>query len=90
MFFHVRWPDGSLERCYSPSLVIKDYFEPGVSYRLPDFVARSRTALQIANRRVQEKYGFACGQALAQMEKIEQAAAGFDTGAQVTIEAFEE
>ena len=26
MWFVVRWPDGSSETCYSPSLVIKDHF----------------------------------------------------------------
>ena len=24
-WFHIRWPDGSEERCYSPSRVIKDF-----------------------------------------------------------------
>jgi len=44
MRFLIRWPDGVAEACYSPSLVIKDYFAPGETYPLPDFVARSRTA----------------------------------------------
>ena len=25
MSFDISWPDGSIERCYSPSLVIKDH-----------------------------------------------------------------
>ena len=29
MRFRIRWPDGSTESCYSPSLVIKDYFAAG-------------------------------------------------------------
>ena len=29
MHFHIRWPDGTSETCYSPSLVIKDYFTVG-------------------------------------------------------------
>jgi len=90
MHFLVRWPDGTSERCYSPSLVIKDYFAPGASYELPDFVARSRTALGIASQRVKEKYGFACGQAMLQLERIESAARAFDAAARVTVEAFEE
>ena len=32
MHYTVRWPDAQESRCYSPSLVIKDYFEPGESY----------------------------------------------------------
>ena len=33
MLFRIRWPDGTAEDCYSPSLVIKDFFAPGESYR---------------------------------------------------------
>ena len=44
MRFRIRWPDGTPETCYSPSLVIKDYFAVGADYALPEFVARSRTA----------------------------------------------
>jgi uncharacterized repeat protein (TIGR04042 family) len=58
MRFVVRWPDGAEEACYSPSFVIKDYFTPGESYALADFVERSRTALLIASDRVRAKYGF--------------------------------
>ena len=29
MWFVVRWPDGSSETCYSPSLVIKEHFSEG-------------------------------------------------------------
>ena len=29
MRFHIRWPDGTLESCYSPSLVIKELFGAG-------------------------------------------------------------
>ena len=47
MRFRIRWPDGSAESCYSPSLVIKDYFAVGTDYALTDFLARSRTALAI-------------------------------------------
>jgi len=59
MHFRVRWPNGAVETCYSPSLVIKDFFQPGASYPLADFLARSRTALKIASDRPSKpKYGF--------------------------------
>ncbi|MET9080315.1 hypothetical protein ABZX77_00205 [Streptomyces sp. NPDC004237] len=29
MYFDVRWPDGDVQRCYSPSTVIEDYFTVG-------------------------------------------------------------
>ncbi len=92
MHFVVRWPDGQAQRCYSPSLVIKDYFVPGESYAVADFVQRSRTALEIASERVRQKYGYGCGHASAQLEEIERVAARFEpqSGARVTVEAFEE
>ncbi|MCR6735101.1 MAG: MSMEG_0570 family nitrogen starvation response protein [Afipia sp.] len=92
MRFHIRWPDGVDETCYSPSLVIKDYFAPGETYPLPDFVARSRAALTIASERVREKYGMSCSRALGQLARIETAAERFGTtsGERVTVIAFEE
>ncbi len=92
MRFHIRWPDGRREACYSPSLVIKDYLAPGQSYPLADFLERSRTALTIASDRVQAKYGMACSRALGQLARIEAEAARFaaESGATVSVEAFEE
>lgn len=92
MHFRVRWPDGELQRCYSPSLVIKDFFTPGESYLVADFVDRSRTALGIASERVRQKYGIGCGHAQAQFAEIEDFAAQFDSqpGARVIVETFEE
>lgn len=69
--FQIRWPDGVEDICYSPSLVIKDYLTPDCDYPLNDFLERSRTALQIANQRVLDKYGFPCGRALGQLRQIE-------------------
>jgi uncharacterized repeat protein (TIGR04042 family) len=92
MHFHVRWPDESLDVCYSPSLVIKDHLVVGVTYPLADFRKRCRLALTIAAERVKEKYGFLCSRALGQLARIEQTAGRFDAlpGAAVTIVSFEE
>jgi uncharacterized repeat protein (TIGR04042 family) len=92
MRFSIRWPDGTPESCYSPSLVIKDYFAPGETYPLDDFVARSRTALNIASERVRAKYGFACSSAMDQLARIEAAAETFANlpGARVSVDAFDE
>ncbi len=89
--FCIRWPDGAAERCYSPSLVIHEFFAPGESYALADFVERSRTALRIASDRVEAKYGHACSRAAAQLARIEVAAKTFADlpGARVTVDAFE-
>ena len=91
MTFRIRWPDGAEEVCYSPSLVIRDYFVSGESYDLADFLERSRVALTIANERVLEKYGMPCSRALAQLARIETAASTFaeTPDARVAVDAFE-
>jgi uncharacterized repeat protein (TIGR04042 family) len=90
MRFIVRWPDGAKDTCYSPSLVIKDYFRVGETYTLGDFVARSREALMIASDRVKAKYGHACSRAFGQLAEIERAARRFADvpGAKVACERF--
>jgi uncharacterized repeat protein (TIGR04042 family) len=92
MRFQIRWPSGATESCYSPSLVIKDYFEPGQSYGLEDFLTRSRTALRIASERVRARYGFPCSLAEGQLRRIEAAAAREQSipNAEVAILSFEE
>ena len=58
MRFRIRWPDGTPETCYSPSLVIKDFFAPGESYSLHEFLRLSRAALMLASQRVETRYGW--------------------------------
>ena len=89
MRFHVRWPDGRREACYSPSLVVRDFLTPGESYALDDFVGKARTALTIASDRVREKYGFGCSAAMDQLARIEAAAKRQESGGLVTVESFE-
>lgn len=91
MHFHVRWPDQSETRCYSPSLVVQDFLTPGQAYALPDFLGRTREALGIASERVRAKFGFACSQAMDQLAEIEQIAQRFDEQpeAQVTVLRFD-
>jgi uncharacterized repeat protein (TIGR04042 family) len=90
MHFSVRWPDNSTSDCYSPSLVVKDYLEVGKSYPVAEFVDRSRTALNIASVRVQQKFGYLCSSAMDQLSQIERTASRFDDeeNAVVVIEAF--
>lgn len=90
LLFHVVWPDGSAQRCFSPSTVVAEHLEPGASYPLDEFVTRSRTALAAGSDRVRAKYGFACTSAAAQLEDIERRAATFagTDGARVRVERF--
>ena len=92
MLFQIRWPDGAVEQCYSPSLVIRDHLAVGETYSVQEFLRRSRTALTIASDRVREKYGFACSRAMGQLAKLEAAAGRFDesSGDRVTVISFHE
>jgi uncharacterized repeat protein (TIGR04042 family) len=69
--FRVRWPDGGVEVCYSPSTIVKDYFIAGKTYSLDEFVELSRAALYAASERVRAQYGMHCARAMAQLEAIE-------------------
>ncbi len=88
MRFFVRWPDGQRESCYSPSLVIRDYFREGEAYPRDEFLDLARQALTIASERVRAKYGFPCSLALGQLARIETAAAAFPPESRITLETF--
>lgn len=90
MRFVIAWPDGREETCYSPSLVIRDFFVEGESYPIRDFLDRSRKALTIASDRVEAKYGYPCSLARGQLARIEDAAAHFlaDADARVRCDSF--
>ncbi|MGI4895897.1 MAG: MSMEG_0570 family nitrogen starvation response protein [Janthinobacterium lividum] len=77
MTFTVRWPDETIQRCYSPSLVVHDHLDVGGRYSVEDFTSRVRTALTEASDRVRARYGMACTSAMAQLADIEERAATF-------------
>ena len=89
MHVHLRWPDGSAQRIYSPSLVITDHVEEGHTYPVAELVPRLRTALTLASERVRASYGFPCSRAAASLAAIERRAASFDGDADAVVEAFE-
>ena len=88
--FNVRWPDGSVDPCYSPSTIIKDHFEIGRVYSLAEFVAAARAGLHAASERVRVRYGSGCSHAMAQLASIEaKAKRHASADATVEIEGFE-
>jgi len=89
MHFLVRWPDGGEMRCYSPSLVVREHLAVGQVYPVADFLARSRTMLEIGSERVRAKFGFACSSAMDQLASIEERAAGYGAAEPVTVLGFE-
>lgn len=88
MTFDVQWPDGRLQRCYSPSLVMFDYLSAGSDYAVTDFLDRSGAALREASDRVLAKFGFACTSAAATNEEIVSTAAQFPPTATVRVVAM--
>ncbi len=78
MHFHVEWPNGQVDRCYSPSYVVEEHLNVGEAYPVDDFVRRARTALEIGSERVQARYGFACSSAIDQLRSIEERAAALN------------
>ena len=78
MHFKVKWPSGHVEDCYSPSYIIEEHLSEGADYEVDDFVARVRTALNIASERVFARYGFECSSALDQLRAVEETAQTLD------------
>jgi len=87
--FQIQWLDGSQDICYSPSLIVKEYFAPKTEYPLEDFVQRSQTALKIERDRVQAKYGMPCSLALNQLHQIETKAAHYQNLSQPTVQVVQ-
>ncbi|MGA9871048.1 MAG: MSMEG_0570 family nitrogen starvation response protein [Rhodococcus sp. (in: high G+C Gram-positive bacteria)] len=80
MRFQVQWPDGREQDCYSPSLVMHDYLEPGAEYPVEEFVERTSKALTVAGDRVLAKFGMRCTSAAQQMEEIHRVGADYPAG----------
>lgn len=74
MTMTVRWPDGHVLECYSPSLVLHDHLTTGERYDVEEFVERTSVALGLASERVRAKFGFACTSAAATLEAVTSAA----------------
>jgi uncharacterized repeat protein (TIGR04042 family) len=85
----VRWPDGRVTDCYSPSLVMHDHLTAGTTYRVDEFVRRAEVALGEASERVRARYGFTCSASAASLEDIERRAASFDRHDSVDVLAMQ-
>ncbi len=89
--FHVRWPDGQEEPCYSPSTVLHQHFQSGDRMTLAEFVARADKALNEASERVASKFGYYCSSAADQLVVIRQRASEYpDQDAVIEITAIRE
>jgi uncharacterized repeat protein (TIGR04042 family) len=89
MHARLRWPDGTRDRVYSPSLVLAEHLAEGTAYPVEDFARRSREALTEASERVRAKYGFPCSLAAASLAGIEARVRQYPQGGEVLVEALE-
>lgn len=85
----VRWPDGTRDDCYSPSLVMHDHLRAGTDYSVADFTDRAIVALDEASERVRARFGVACTSAMATAAHIRTRAGLFAPDARVTVLAME-
>lgn len=90
MQFTVVWPDGQQERCYSPSLIIRELLTEGAEYPVYEFMERSRAGLRIGAERVRVKFGFYCSAALDQLATLEARASAFEPEATMRVVTLEE
>lgn len=68
--FTVAWPDGEQATYYSPSTVLYEHFEAGGTYSQREFDERIQAALNAASERVNQRFGYYCSAASAELEKI--------------------
>lgn len=90
--FDVRWPDGARRTYYSPSTAIHQHLRAGETYKLSEFLKKTRVAMHQASERVRAKYGFACSSAMDTLSSIEATAQEFAASAhaEVTVLAMKE
>lgn len=89
---HIEWPDATPDRVYSPSSVIREFFESGDRLSIAEFETQITRALTRARERVREVYGMECTAASAELQRVQAALQTFqddatdDAGGTVTIQ----
>ncbi|CAA0092994.1 Uncharacterised protein [Zhongshania aliphaticivorans] len=86
--FTVRWPDNSVDICYSPSTVLLEHLKEHQHYPLNDFLHRTQLALNKASDRVEQKYGYQCSSAMDQLARIKTKAKHFGQHDNETVEVI--
>jgi putative flavoprotein involved in K+ transport len=83
--FTLRWPDGSAQRCVSPSRTIERVLAEGARYPCAELLGRTRWALEAGGERVRAKYGFACSASVQQIADLAAAARRLDVPADAIV-----
>jgi putative flavoprotein involved in K+ transport len=84
--FTLRWPDGAVQHCYSPSTAIEQTLVEGGVYPVGELLRRCRAGLERGSERVRELRGFACTEAAEQIAAIERRASSVDAHGSVRVE----
>ncbi len=70
VYMQIKWPDDSTDRVYSPSSVIREFFEEGEELSISTFEDRVTEALNRASERVREVYGMECASAKQELQRL--------------------
>jgi uncharacterized repeat protein (TIGR04042 family) len=62
--FELEWPDATVTTHYSPSTVVREYFQPELCLAISELLTLSEQAMARASDRVVAKFGFACSSAM--------------------------
>jgi uncharacterized repeat protein (TIGR04042 family) len=84
-YVHIEWPDHKTGQVYSPSSVIKEYFKSGERLSVEKFLAACTEGLNAASERVQQKFGYTCTSAIAELERINILCQNYDISKKVKI-----
>ena len=73
VYMRIRWPDDTTDRVYSPSSIIRDFFEENEEMTVAAFEERITNALTRAGERVREVYGMECASAKQELRRLQSA-----------------
>ncbi|MCF0072999.1 MSMEG_0570 family nitrogen starvation response protein [Dyadobacter sp. CY261] len=69
-YLKVQLPNDREEVIYSPSTIIKQYFEQASVMSLDDFQNNCSQALHHASNRVYERFGYECTSAMGELARV--------------------
>ncbi len=87
-YVNIEWPNEETDEVYSPSSVIKEYFKPGETLTIEDFLNKCNQSLSLASERVRVKFGYACTSAISETERINKKCTIFTASDSVKIIAI--
>ncbi|PSQ97606.1 MAG: MSMEG_0570 family nitrogen starvation response protein [Bacteroidetes bacterium SW_9_63_38] len=73
VYMRIQWSDDTTDRVYSPSSVIRDFFEEDEEMSVDAFEERITDALSRASERVREVYGMECASAKQELRRLQSA-----------------